>query len=153
LTETRTMPTLVVRHHGASAQADWAALAQALTDITVRTLAKRGEVTAVLIDAAPAPHWFIGGQLPLQPTAWLEISVTTGTNTAAQKQTFMAEAHAALVTHVGGGAGLAEASYVIVRELPASDWGYDGLTQADRHAARQVTPPVTSALQPQSQAG
>jgi 4-oxalocrotonate tautomerase len=147
------MPTLVLRHHGASAQTDWAALAQQLTEITVRTLAKRGEVTAVLIDAAPTPHWFIGGEVPVQPTAWLEISVTTGTNTSAQKQAFIAEAHAALVAHVGGGAALAEASYVIVRELPASDWGYDGRTQAARHAARKATPPGTAALQPQSQAG
>jgi 4-oxalocrotonate tautomerase len=140
------MPTLVLRHRGAPTPADFAALAQQLTEITVRTLAKRGEVTAVLIDAAPTPHWFIGGEVPEQPTAWLEISVTTGTNTAAQKQVFIAEAHAALVAHLGAGAALAEASYVIVRELPASDWGYDGRTQAARQSARQSTQAVSAAL-------
>lgn len=144
------MPTLVLRHRGAPCHADLAALAQQLTDITVRTLAKRGEVTAVLIDATSTSQWFIGGEVPARPTAWLEISITTGTNTAAQKQAFIAEAHAALRLHVGGGAALAEASYVIVRELPASDWGYDGRTQAARQAARHATPQVAAALQPLS---
>lgn len=31
---------------------------------------------------------------------------------------------------------LAEASYVIVRELPATDWGYGGQTQKARQLAR-----------------
>jgi 4-oxalocrotonate tautomerase len=30
------------------------------------------------------------------------------------------------------------ASYVIVRELPASDWGYDGITQLQRRLAQQT---------------
>jgi 4-oxalocrotonate tautomerase len=38
--------------------------------------------------------------------------------------------------HLAGDQPLAEASYVIVRELPAGDWGYGGQTQAARQRAR-----------------
>ncbi len=34
---------------------------------------------------------------------------------------------------------LHEASYVIVRELPAADWGYGGHTQAHRQAQRALS--------------
>jgi len=67
------------------------------------------------------------------PTARLEISITAGTNTAEEKQEFIGEAHRLLREHLGG---LEEASYVVVRELPAGDWGYGGRTQADRFAAQ-----------------
>jgi 4-oxalocrotonate tautomerase len=41
---------------------------------------------------------------------------------------------AELQRQLGAGRPLAEASYVTVRELPATDWGYGGLTQAARRA-------------------
>ena len=49
-----------------------------------------------------------------------------------------AAAFAELQEQLGAGGPLAEASYVIVRELPAGDWGYGGLTQATRQADRQT---------------
>jgi len=50
----------------------------------------------------------------------------------AQKQAFIAAAFAELEQQLGYGQPLEEASYVIVREVPASDWGYGGRTQAAR---------------------
>jgi 4-oxalocrotonate tautomerase len=70
-------------------------------------------------------------------TALLEISITAGTNTVDQKEAFIAAAYAELEAQLGHGQPLEEASYVIVRELPASDWGYGGKTQVAR---RQKTP-------------
>ena len=37
-----------------------------------------------------------------------------------------------LAQHLAAGGPLAPASYVIVREVPATDWGYAGQTQAAR---------------------
>jgi 4-oxalocrotonate tautomerase len=110
----------------------YARLASALTHITERVLHKDAALTAVLIDDLPAARWYIGAQAVQQPTALLEISVTQGTNTAAEKAQWIAEAFAELAKQLGLGAGLAPASYCVVRELPASDWGYGGLTQAQR---------------------
>ena len=114
-----------------------AQLAQALTDITARLLGKRPEVTAVLVHTQPAAQWFIGGAVPAQPTALLQIDITAGTNTAEEKSAFIAAAWAELERQWGAGQPLAPASYVIVRELVATDWGYGGLTQAARQQARQ----------------
>ncbi|OYU46800.1 MAG: hypothetical protein CFE44_00195 [Burkholderiales bacterium PBB4] len=110
-------------------------LASALTDLTAQHLGKRKEVTAVLIHDLPAARWHVGGQYVQAATACLEISITQGTNTPAQKAAFIAAAFAELQDQLGAGQALEPASYVIVRELPAADWGYSGVTQAQRRVA------------------
>ncbi len=94
----------------------------------------------MVIDDLPVARWHIGGAVPAQPTALLEISITAGTNTAEEKAAFIDAAFAELQRQLGGGKPLAAASYVIVRELPATDWGYGGLTQAARRNAVGVVP-------------
>ena len=126
------MPTLQLKVAPLLNPTQYRALAQALTQLTALHLGKREEVTAVVIDDLPAAHWYIAGRDVQRPTALLEISITAGTNTVAQKEAFIAAAHAELVAQLGHGQALEEASYVIVRELPASDWGYGGKTQAAR---------------------
>lgn len=126
------MPTLQLKLTPVLSAPAQAALAAELTQLTAIVLGKRPEVTAVLVELVP--QWFIGGVPVTQATAWLAISITAGTNTAEQKAAFVAQACALLQRHLGP---LAPASYVIVHELPASDWGYGGQTQAARQAARQ----------------
>ena len=128
------MPTLQLRIAPLQNPDSYAALAQALTALTARVLGKRPEVTAVLIDDLPAARWHIGGQPTKEATALLEIDITAGTNTEAEKAAFVAQAFAELQRQLGAGRPLAPASYVIVRELPATDWGYSGHTQAARRA-------------------
>ncbi len=139
------MPTLNLKIAPLHNPALYPALARALTDITVDTLGKRREVTAVVIEDLPDAAWFIGGAALRRPTAWLEISISAGSNTPAQKAAFIAAAQAELQRQLAPGGRLEEASYVIVRELPTGDWGYDGQTQAARQAARAAalrqTPP------------
>lgn len=113
-----------------------ARLAAALTTLTERVLRKRADLTAVIVEDLPAAQWFIGGAAVRQPTARLEIAVTAGTNTADEKAQFIAEAWALLQQQLAPQGRLAEASYVIVRELPAGDWGYGGRSQAQRAAER-----------------
>lgn len=130
------MPTLALSVSPLQNPERYAQLASALTDLTHRVLHKRPEVTSVLIDDVPQARWAVGGQPVRQPIAWLRIDITAGTNTEAEKADFIHQAHALLADLVGGGTGLAEASYVTVHELPASDWGYGGHTQAARQRAR-----------------
>lgn len=129
------MPTLVLKLAPLQNPERYQRLASALTDLTVRLLGKRRDVTAVVIDDLPAARWHIGGVTAAQPTALLEISITEGTNTQEEKAAFIQAAFAELQRRLAGGGALAEASYVVVRELPASDWGYGGRTQQARRLA------------------
>jgi len=134
------MPTLQLKLSPPVPGAVQDALAAELTALTADLLGKRPEVTALMVEALPAARWYVGGRAGPGPTAWLEISITAGTNTAEQKAAFVEAAHAALQDHLGARQPLAPASYVIVRELPAGDWGYGGRTQQARQRARAALP-------------
>lgn len=116
-------------------------IAHELGDHTARLLHKRLPVTAVAISGAPVA-WFIGGESLQDPgvatprTFALEIRITAGTNTAEEKAAWIAAAWDTMRQAVPG--VVAEASYVSIVEIPATDWGYGGRTQAER--ARQTTP-------------
>jgi 4-oxalocrotonate tautomerase len=115
----------------------YAALAQSLTTLTEVTLRKRPAVTAVVIDDLPAARWHVGAEPVSEPTAYLEINITQGTNTPDEKAEFITQAYALLCEQLHAGRPLHLASYVIVREVPAGDWGFDGVTQAARILVRQ----------------
>lgn len=133
------MPTLLLRLSPLNNPERYTALAQARTDLTADVLHKRREVTAVVIEDLPPARWHIGGRPVEQPTAWLQIDITEGSNTVEEKARFVAGAWAVLQHQLGQGhnpgQALAEASYVTVRERPATDWGYGGRTQAARRVA------------------
>jgi 4-oxalocrotonate tautomerase len=134
------MPTLQLKIAPLQNPSRYRNLASTLTRLTAQYLGKRPEVTAVLIEDLPAARWHIGGTDVQRPTAFLEISITAGTNTEAEKSAFIAAAFEALQQQLGAGQPLEPASYVIVRELPATDWGYGGQTQAVRRQARIAVP-------------
>lgn len=123
------MPTLNLRITPLHNPERYAQLAEQLTALTSTVLRKRTEVTVVMIDDLPAARFCIHGKASIQPAACLSIDITQGTNTSEEKATFVNRAHALLREMLGD---LHEASYVTVRELPASDWGYAGITQAAR---------------------
>lgn len=129
------MPTLVLKTAPLQNPERYGQLASALTDLTVQLLGKRREVTAVVIDDLPAARWHVGGAPLKQPTALLEISITQGTNTPVEKAAFIEAAFAELQRQLGAGGPLEPASYVVLRELPAQDWGYGGVTQLARQQA------------------
>lgn len=111
-----------------------AALQRRMTDLMVSIMGKRREVTAVRVDSHDAAAWSIGGGPVAGRAAHVEVAVTRGTNTAEEVAALIA-ATKDMLTDV---AGVTEpASYVVVRDLPADHWGYDGLTQAARAAGRR----------------
>lgn len=126
------MPTLNLKVVPLMNPAQYRALALALTRLTALHLGKREAVTAVVIDDLPAARWYIAGRAVERATALLEVCVTSGTNTVEQKQAFIAAAFAELQAQLGNGRPLEEASYVIVREVAGTDWGYGGISQAMR---------------------
>jgi 4-oxalocrotonate tautomerase len=129
------MPTLQLKITPPQSTERLGLLARRLTDLSTEVLGKRREVTAVVIEELWPGRWFIGGRNPRDPTAMLEIRVTAGTNSAEEKAQFIAAASGLLEQQLGS---LAEASYVIVQEVAATDWGYGGRTQAQRRRAAAV---------------
>ena len=107
-------------------------LDRTLTDLIARDLAKNRDLTSVLIEPSTSGRWTIGGE-PQAAAAHLEVYVTAGTNTVEQKRCFQERAMALLRAEWPD---LPAATYVVVHEMPATDWGYDGRSQADRAAAR-----------------
>lgn len=102
-------------------------LAVGLTEVIARDLKKRHDLTAVAIQSVEG-CWTIGAHSP-EVAAHVEVSVTAGTNSKEEKRAFIQNTMLLLRQALPE---LGTATYVVVRELPASDWGYDGQTQLDR---------------------
>lgn len=130
------MPFVHIRIAGESLPP--AAIARLQTEITglmENVLRKKAELTAVLVEQLPAGGWAVGGA-PVALAAHLEATITAGTNTAEEKALFIERA-AALVKSLRA-APLPIATYVVIHEVPAESWGYDGRTQAARRLASAV---------------
>lgn len=129
------MPFLDIRLTAPCLPEKAARIAERMTDLTVEVLGKRREVTAAVVQCIAPGHWTVGGNslnASGSGSFFLEVNVTEGTNTPEQKGAFVAAAFAAAESILGR---LDAASYVIVREVAAEAWGYQGRTQAARLAA------------------
>ncbi|MBA4265817.1 MAG: 4-oxalocrotonate tautomerase, partial [Comamonadaceae bacterium] len=87
------MPTLSLKTAPLQNPERYQALATALTILTADILGKRAEVTAVIIDDLPRARWCVGGEPVAGATALLEIAITAGTNTEAEKSQFIDAAY------------------------------------------------------------
>jgi len=103
-------------------------LATGITDAMEHIMHKRREVTAVRVTASEG-LWNIDGTRPDRPTAYLDIKITAGTNSRDDKARLLRHLHRLLDRTLGG---IAEASYVVIHELPAENWGYAGISQQER---------------------
>lgn len=130
------MPFLDIRLSAPCLPEKVAKIAERMTDLTVTVLGKRREVTAAVVHCVAPGHWTVGGEslnVSGSSSFFLEVNVTEGSNTPAQKAAFVAAAFAAAEAILGT---LEAASYVIVREVAADAWGYQGQTQAARAEKR-----------------
>jgi len=110
-------------------------LQSGLTRLMADVLRKRADLTVVHISAATGSHWFRGGQ-PLTRGQWcasLVVHVTAGTNTPQEVSAFIEAAHS-LFCEILDGPPSAPV-YIVINEIPASNWGYDGRTQLARREA------------------
>ncbi|QGX03846.1 isochorismatase family protein [Beggiatoa leptomitoformis] len=105
-----------------------AQLASELTRLMAEILCKEARLTAITIEELENSSWFIGGEIQ-DIGAYLAINITQNTNTATQKAQMLQAASALLQTHLGQ---LPLATYIVINEISADSWGYDGATQASR---------------------
>lgn len=130
------MPLLTLKLSTPLADDEAAALARILTGLTTSVLGKKPELTAVTVETLPAGRWFIGGETTGGAAAHsfsLDIKITADTNSDAEKARYIAAVFGAMADRLGR---LDPASYVVIDEVPGSDWGYGGRTQAHRRLQR-----------------
>lgn len=124
------MPFVHIRIAGRQiAPAEVEALQVEATRLMAGVMHKKPELTAVLVEAIDGGRWSVGGA-PVAVAAHLAVTVTAGTNHAADKAAFVDQAHAMLRAAVGPDLPLA--TYVVVEEIAADSWGYGGRTQEAR---------------------
>lgn len=111
-------------------------LAEGITDAMCEIMGKRREVTVVRVARADCLNWSIGGRPSARATAYLDVKITEGSNGQEEKARLIGHLDRLLRDTLGD---LAEASYVVIHELPADNWGYAGTTQAARRMQRAST--------------
>ncbi|SON57959.1 4-oxalocrotonate tautomerase [Hartmannibacter diazotrophicus] len=134
------MPVLQLRYAPAPGRSapPKSQLAAAVEKATVSILRKKAERIATLVEAVPAEDWFVGGtalsRLSLG-SFFLEIRLTDGTNSKAEKAAFVSAVFEAMAKLLGP---LHPESYIHVVEVPADAFGYGGLTQEYRFVSEQI---------------
>lgn len=99
---------------------------------TSEILGKKPEVTAISIDFVSPGLWFIGGarvETTQNTTFYLDIKITEGTNTKAEKAMYVKEVFNDMGAIIGP---LASASYIVIDDVRGDSWGFEGKTQEYR---------------------
>lgn len=106
------------------------------TSLMNTVMRKRREVTVVHIQESESQQWSTNS-IPLTAKspvgAYVDIKVTDGTNTVEEKAEMVSQTVNMLKDVVGT---IQEACYVVIDDLPADSWGYNGKTQAARAASK-----------------
>ncbi|OMH25825.1 tautomerase family protein [Motiliproteus sp. MSK22-1] len=103
-----------------------------IAEIMKDVLNKNYDLVAVTVTAVNPSQWLIANRSldqSAQTSAFVCARITAGTNTEQQKSQALEDIHDLLQRTLGP---LSEASYVVLKELPASDWGYSGKSQLSR---------------------
>jgi 4-oxalocrotonate tautomerase len=96
-------------------------------------LHKDPKVTSILVEFVPFDVWSIDTQN--QNTFYLDIKITKGTNTKEEKAKYIKETYEGLKDILGD---ITTASYVLIDEVDASLWGFDGITQEYRYIQSKI---------------
>jgi 4-oxalocrotonate tautomerase len=106
------------------------------TSLMNTLMGKRPEVAVVQIQESESQQWSVNST-PIAAKdpvpAYVDIKITKGTNTPSEKAEMISQAVKMLQDVVGP---LQEACYVVIDDIPADSWGYDGKTQAARAVSK-----------------
>lgn len=102
------------------------------TSLMKTIMGKRQEVTVVHIQESDPRFWSTNAFILNQNEpvgAYVDIKVTEGTNTPDEKARMIFETVNMLRDIIGV---MQKACYVVIDDIPANSWGYNGKTQAER---------------------
>ena len=104
---------------------------------TTELLGKKPEVTSISVDFVSPESWYVGGS-PISDqnavTFYLDIKVTEGTNTKAEKAEYVRRVFSDIESVLGP---ITPASYIVIHDVRADSWGFQGITQEYRFAQTQ----------------
>lgn len=106
------------------------------TSLMNTVMGKRREVTVVHIQESDPQQWSenaISLTDKEEIGAYVDIKVTDGTSTPEEKAEMISSTVKMLQDVVGT---IQEACYVVIDDIPANSWGYNGKTQAERAASK-----------------
>ena len=130
------MPMIQVSYSTPNPSSDLPRKVAALsTRLAQEKLGKQPDVTAVAVQRVAAEDWYIAGQSLAEAglaSFFLDIRITTGTNTKDEMAAFIAAAYAGFTALLGP---LHAESYVHVHEAQGFAYGYGGQTQERRYIA------------------
>lgn len=127
------VPYLNLKLCGEPSQATATLAAKCLTDLTAEILKKKRELTAIAVEFVTPSRWYVGGTSLADQALrsfYLDIKVTEGTNTKDEKAFYALRVFAAIEAMLGA---LAPASYIVIHEVRADAWGFQGQTQEFRY--------------------
>ena len=102
-------------------------------DKTSNILNKKADVTSILVEFCDKNNWSIGGKE--STTFLLDIKITKGTNTKNEKQDYIKEIYQSFKNLLGN---IDKASYIIIDEIDADSWGFEGITQEERYIKSRI---------------
>lgn len=132
------MPYLYVRVSVPESRGAAERIAAALMKRTSEVLGKKPELTSIAIEFASAEHWFVGGTRAGEQgavTFYLDVKITDGTNTKSQKADYVKSVFADFESMFGP---ILPASYIVIDDVRADSWGYQGRTQEHRFIRAQA---------------
>ena len=100
-------------------------------------LGKKPEVTSIDIEFISPDNWFVGGDRVSKKesvTFYLDIKITEGTNTKSEKAKYVQEVFKDFESIVGP---ITPASYIVIHDVRADSWGFQGRTQESRFIQAQ----------------
>ncbi len=130
------MPYINIRLGGKVGNEQKKKLFETTTALMNTVMGKRREVTVVHIQESEPQQWSTNAcQLTADEpiSAYVEVKVTAGTNTPQEKAEMIFQTVRMLQDVVGT---IQEACYVVIDDIAADSWGYDGKTQAARAASK-----------------
>ena len=109
----------------------------ALMKRTSEILGKKPDVTSIAIGFVSPALWFVGGKRVSAQNAvtfYLDIKVTDGTNTKSEKAEYIKQVFADFEAILGP---ITPASYIVIHDVRADSWGFQGQTQEYRFIQAQ----------------
>lgn len=104
---------------------------------TSNLLGKKPDVTSIEIAFISPNKWFVGGERVSDKNAvtfYLDIKVTDGTNTKSEKAKYVKNVFSDFDSIFGP---ITPASYIVIHDVRADSWGFQGHTQEYRFIQSQ----------------
>jgi 4-oxalocrotonate tautomerase len=104
---------------------------------TGEILGKKSELTSIDVEFVSPEMWFVNGarvRVQTAATFYLDIKITDGTNVKSEKARYIEAVFSDFEEIIGP---ITPASYIVIHDVRADSWGFQGMTQENRFIQAQ----------------